>query len=149
MRLFTSSAIRSPVGLVVIALLAGCQAFDRSPTGTAPPAQFTLLNGAAELGLSAGATIAQSGDVWTLAKTGGLGGTTVTWTITATKTTVANGQLRIDGQLALTNTGDGTATLGNVVVNLQARRNNQWVTLASDVADATSVRGEGLGSATM
>ena len=43
----------------------------------------------------------------------------------------------ITGALTLTNKSAGPATIGNVVVNLQTRVNKQWVTVSSDIADAT------------
>ena len=128
---------RSPMALFAAVLFSAC---DRIPTATPPLASESLLmlqNGTADIALTASATIGQNGDVWSLAKSGSLSGSMVTWTITATKTTVATGQLVIDGQLTLTNSGDGPATIGNVVVNLQKRVNSKWVTVSSDVANAT------------
>ena len=85
----TLGSRRRPLFLrcVVVAALLGCDVVDpvaTSPTTLRHEAERSLLDGAAELALSAGASIAQTSDVWTLAKTGGLAGTTVTWTITAT-----------------------------------------------------------------
>ena len=130
---------RCSVALLVAALLPAC---DRVPTSTQPSlagrdALLTLHGGTADVALTASGSILQNGDSWTLNKTGSLSGSTVTWTITATKTTVVNGQLLIEGQVTLTNSGDGSATIGNVVVNLQKRVNSRWVTVSSDVANAT------------
>lgn len=130
---------RCSVALLVSALLVAC---DRVPTSTQPSlagrdALLTLHGGTADVGLTASATILQNGDSWTLAKSGSLSGSVVTWTITATKTTVVNGQLLVEGQVTLTNSGDGPATIGNVVVNLQQRVTNKWVTKSSDIANAT------------
>jgi hypothetical protein len=61
----------------------------------------------------------------------------VTWNITATKTATVSGQLLVQGELAVKNTGSGPATIGNIVVNLQARRNNQWKSVTVDVANAS------------
>ena len=38
--------------------------------------------------------------------------------------------------MAVTNTGSGPATIGHIVVNLQKRQGNSWVTKSSDVANA-------------
>jgi hypothetical protein len=47
-------------------------------------------------------------------------------------------RLQVTGKATLRNSGTLPATVGNVVVTLQHRPTMQWVTLASDVADATS-----------
>jgi hypothetical protein len=126
--------------LIVIALLPGCGPMDQVPTATRPSADLVAAaTGTAELALSAGATVVQTGDVgWTLDKTGSLSGTTVTWTLTATQIATTSGHLLIQGQMTVTNTGSGPATIGNIVVNLQKRSGNTWVTKSSDVADATN-----------
>jgi hypothetical protein len=96
---------------------------------------------------------------WTLSKTGSVdpSSDTVTWKITTTRGATAGGNLVVDGDLNLTNIGNGPASLGNIVVNLQVRgqhhhhdgdddddrdgrdgdRNHDWQTVASDVANAT------------
>ena len=96
---------------------------------------------------------------WTLSKTGSVdtSNDTVTWTITTTRGVTVGGNLVVDGDLNLTNIGNGPASLGNIVVNLQVRgshhhhdgdgdddrdgrdgdRDNDWQTVASDVANAT------------
>src|SRR5580704_3186624 len=98
-----------------------------------------------------------SNTAWTLAKTGSVNtlNETVTWTITTTKGATVGGNLVVDGDLNLTNIGNGPATLGNIVVNLQVRGpehhhgwgwgwgrhhhdQQEWKTVASDVANATS-----------
>ena len=136
------------VAFVVAVTLSGC---DRVPTVAPTPVAAkdlgTLVGGTADISLTASGTMLQNGDVWSLAKNGSLSGSTVTWTITATKTTVVNGQLLIDGQVTLTNSGDGPATIGNVVVNLQQRVNNKWVTKSSDIANAT--QGDGATTASI
>ncbi|MEO8698550.1 MAG: hypothetical protein ABI867_00870 [Kofleriaceae bacterium] len=103
---------------------------------------------AAVFGLESRATLLQTSDTpWTLAKTSAVdtAAHTVTWTIAATKGTTVGGHLVVDGYLDVINLGTGPATLGNIVVNLQARQGNHWVTLSSDVADAT--QGDGATSA--
>ncbi len=97
-----------------------------------------------------------SNTAWTLTKTGSVNTSTqtVTWTITTTKGATTGGNLVVDGDLDLTNIGNGPATLGNIVVNLQTRsghggggcgghgrhgyEHDGWETVASDVANATS-----------
>src|SRR5580698_6883527 len=65
-----------------------------------------------------------SNTAWTLLKTGSVDTSTqtVTWTITTTKGATVGGNLVVDGDLDLTNIGNGPATLGNIVVNLQTRK---------------------------
>jgi hypothetical protein len=103
------------------------------------------------------ADLLQTSDTaWTLSKTGSVDTSTqtVTWTITTTKGATTGGNLVVDGDLDLTNIGNGPATLGNIVVNLQTRKghggggcgghgrhgyeNDGWETVASDVANATN-----------
>ena len=89
----------------------------------------------------ASATLVQTGDTaWTLAKTGLVDAAsgTVSWTITATEGQTVAGHLVVSGQMTVTNFGTGPATIGNIVVNLQKRVSNTWVTASSDVADATN-----------
>ena len=150
---FLPTSLRSArVAVVVLALLPACQEVDRLPT--APPlavdrigwaADVTevgpneVVDGRAALTLSASASILQTGDVgWTLDKSGSLSGNTVTWTITATEIATTSGLLLLEGLLTVTNTGDGPAPIGNIVVNLQKRVSNMWVTKSSNVADATN-----------
>src|SRR5688572_25272056 len=97
------------------------------------------ISGTASISLSsASAAVTLTSDAkWTLTKTGSVSGNTVTWNISATKTATVSGQLVVQGQLTVTNTGSGPATIGNIVVNLQTRVNNKWVTASSDVANAT------------
>jgi len=80
-----------------------------------------------------------SNTAWTLTKTGVLdtGAQNVTWTIAATKGATVGGNLVVDGDLSLANIGNGPATLGNIVVNLQTHERRGWKTIASDVANAT------------
>src|SRR5206468_10344949 len=85
--------------------------------------------------------------LWTLTKevtgntvTNGTG--TITWTITATKSDGGT-SFSVHGGLTIYNSGTAPATIGNIVVNLQkpAAKNKQnapWVSIAADVADATS-----------
>ncbi len=87
---------------------------------------------------------------WTLTKTRDQiqptvpSGTTVTWTVTATKgdLTSAPKQICTTGLFSVTNTGSAPATIGNIVVNLQRQRlvNNKtrWVSASADVSDATN-----------
>ncbi len=95
---------------------------------------------AAVFELASKVSLLQTGDSsWTLTKTAAVDATakTVTWNIAATKNSTSGGHLVVDGFLDVINLGTGPATLGNIVVNLQAKQNNHWVTISSDVADAT------------
>jgi hypothetical protein len=127
-------------GLLLAALLglglAACMD-TRPPTSNEPPAAPAFGMASGGLALSGELLdIAQSS--WTLTKTGAVDAAahTVTWTITATKSATTS-QLTVRGALMLTNPGKGSATLGNVVVNLQTKAGNEWTTVASDVADAS------------
>ncbi len=85
------------------------------------------------------ATVTLTSDTaWNLSKTGSVSGNTVTWTITATEIATVPGQLVVQGQMTVTNSGSGAATIGNILVNLQTRQGNKWNTVSSDVADATN-----------
>jgi hypothetical protein len=85
---------------------------------------------------------------WSLSKEGSYNEVdrTVTWNVTATKGLTGANLLVVNGFVAVQNTGSADATIGNIVVNLQRRLNKgtaakpkwEWVTVSSDVADATS-----------
>ena len=76
---------------------------------------------------------------WTLEKVGSVGAESVTWQVTATEGATTDGLLIFNGVFRVENKGNGGATIGNIVVNLQVRDpgTNKWVTLASVIADAT------------
>jgi hypothetical protein len=95
-------------------------------------AKVSLKNSSAKLRLT-------STTDWTLTKQGAVkpSNSTVTWTVTATKGTTTSGQLVINGTMTVKNSGSGGATIGNVVVNLQTRSGNHWVSRSVDIADAT------------
>jgi hypothetical protein len=61
----------------------------------------------------------------------------VTWQIEADDSAPGSHRLLVRGILAAWNMGHEPATVGNVVVHLQAKTAGQWITLSSDVADAT------------
>jgi hypothetical protein len=100
------------------------------------------LSGNASVSLhSAAASISQTSTTsWSLAKTGSVDTSTKTvrWQITATQGSTVGGRIHLTGSLNVTNTGSGGATIGNIVVNLQSRQGNTWITRSSDVNDATS-----------
>ncbi len=66
----------------------------------------------------------------------------VTWTVTATKGATSDNFILINGFVAIQNTGTADATIGNIVVNLQRNQGTgakqKWVSVSSDVSDATS-----------
>jgi hypothetical protein len=77
--------------------------------------------------VNASANLTQTSDTeWTLEKTGEVNeaDSTVTWDVTAMEGATVEGLLVINGQMTVTNSGSGDATLGNIVVNLQDRINN-------------------------
>jgi hypothetical protein len=59
------------------------------------------------------------------------------WTITATRGATSANTIDFNGYMSVTNTGSAPATIGNVVVNLQKRVNNKWVSAVVNVANAT------------
>lgn len=127
-------------GLAVLAFLAACTfSTDAGPHPTDPSLLTSTFSGTADLGLTGSATgVSLTGDAeWSLSKTGSLSGTTATWNITATKTATVSGQLLVHGHMTVTNTGSGPATIGNIIVNLQTRQGNSWITKSSNIADAT------------
>lgn len=103
------------------------------------PSVEQLIGGTAGITLKGSSVrITQTSDTeWTLSKTGSVSGQAVSWTITATKGTTTSGLLIVNGTMKVTNTGTGGATIGNIVLNLQTKSGNSWVTRSSDVADAT------------
>jgi hypothetical protein len=93
------------------------------------------------------AILAPSSDVkqttaqgWSLAKTGRVdtSAQTVTWDIAATSTSSGQKTLVVTGKVTLWNIGTAPATIGNIVVNLDAKNptGNSFTTVASNVADA-------------
>ena len=80
-----------------------------------------------------------SSTAWTLSKQGSVNPSTqtVSWTVTATKGATTTGLLIVYGSMTVRNNGNGGATIGNIVVNLQTRSGNTWVSKSADVADAT------------
>jgi hypothetical protein len=123
-------------------LFAACS----SPELSSDSQELNLPKFAAVFALESRSSLLQtSNTAWTLTKTSAVdtGAKTVTWTINSTKGATTGGKLTVDGYLDVFNIGTAPATLGNIVVNLQVRDNSHhgygdhWVTLASDVADAT------------
>lgn len=90
--------------------------------------------------VSSNAAITQSSNTeWTLTKTGSIdaSNSAVSWQVSATPKTTVAGWLMINGVITVANSGAGGGTLGNVVVNLQIKSGNKWVTRSSVIADAT------------
>jgi hypothetical protein len=110
--------------------------------GTGDSSIELLLGGKAAVNLkSSSAHMTLTSDTaWSLEKHGTVDTTnqTVTWTITATQGSTTSGILIVNGAMTVKNTGSGGATIGNIVVNLQTRSGNTWVTKSSDIADATN-----------
>src|SRR5262245_55754978 len=76
---------------------------------------------------------------WSLTKHGSTNQatSTVTWSVTATQGTTQTGVLVVYGTFTVRNSGSGGAPIGNIIVNLQTRSGNKWVSRSSDIADAT------------
>ena len=119
---------------IVLAVLCATVFVGATPAAPVPPprAKLSLSN--------ASSTLAQlDAQTWSLAKTGAvIGNQTVSWAITATPGANGSKRLQVTGKATLRNSGTLPATVGNVIVTLQHKPTTQWVTLASDVADATS-----------
>lgn len=143
LRLVPSLSLPRLALIVLVSAAAAACSEPSAPLSRQPgvEADVTAGDGPAGLALSdaAAALVQTTRTAWTLDKTGSVDASagTVTWTITATQGATTAGQLIVDGSIVLTNPGSGDAALGNIVVNLQARSDNAWVTLASDIADAT------------
>ncbi|MBI2688276.1 MAG: hypothetical protein HYX27_18385 [Acidobacteria bacterium] len=102
----------------------------------AQQASLTLVNSNAAL-------CNKNNTEWSISKTNDppgpvLSETEVTWTVKVTRGATSNNTLCVDGFVSVQNTGTAAATIGNIVVNLQKRVGNNWVSAAADVADATS-----------
>src|SRR6266496_3715852 len=65
---------------------------------------------------------------WTLTKTGSTAASTVTWQLQAMPTSSTWGRLLYNGLFTVDNRGTAAATIGNIVVNLQTKNGNKWVT---------------------
>jgi hypothetical protein len=131
--------MRGTLRILPIVVAAACSTPDVETSSTAQAVTQTFAD--VWLTHSNADLLQTSNTSWTLAKTGVLDTSTqtVTWTITTTKGATVGGNLVADGDLGLTNIGNGPATLGNIVVNLQTRdRWGLWHTIASDIADATN-----------
>lgn len=130
----TLAAVLSTAALLLAACGGGGgddpSAEREGPAGAAPTANLALTSAATGVVLT-------SDSRWNLSKTGALSGNTVSWTVEVSRAPTIAGRLAIQGQMTVANSGSGAATIGNIVVNLQKRQGNRWVTAASDVADAT------------
>lgn len=62
----------------------------------------------------------------------------VEWTVAATRGATGPDKLRITGFLTIANNGAAPASLGNIILNLQRRQGNTWVSAAADVADSSA-----------
>lgn len=118
---------------VILVLLGACDS---------PPAEVSVLahkKPYADLDLKkATASLTQTSTTsWTLEKVGSQGVSSITWEATATQGPTQSGLLIVNGTFKLRNKGNGGATIGNIVVNLQTKVNGRWVTRSSDIADAT------------
>ena len=124
--------LTSGVALWAAIALMGCGTNESAVTSfaQAPRANVVLHRSAA--------TLTQTSDTqWTLTKTGSTGGASVTWAITATEGTTTAGSLIYNGIFKVNNKGNAGATIGNIVVNLQTKTGNKWITRSSVIADAT------------
>jgi hypothetical protein len=127
--------------LSVLALFAACDDGSAHEDETASVEQETNSGQKAKLQLKNGSsTLAQtSARPWSLTKTGTVDTTasTVTWTINATQGATGARRLVVTGRVNARNNGQVGAPIGNVVVTLQSKSGNTWITRSSDVANAT------------
>lgn len=103
-----------------------------APTSPSQPQASLTLNGG---NLNICNTQSHS---WSLTKVGGTNQTSVNWTVNSVKSSVSNNVIKSVGYLEIQNTSDGQAPIGNILVNLQRKTGNKWVTVSTDVADSTS-----------
>src|SRR5215469_7284560 len=83
------------------------------------------------------ATVVQaSNTAWSLANQGSLANGSASWSIKATEGTIGPPLIMMGGFMTVSNTGTASATIGNIVVNLQKKSGNNWITVSSDTADA-------------
>lgn len=65
---------------------------------------------------------------------------TAEWTVTATKLSISDSKIHVFGYVTIYNSGSGSATIGNILVNLQTNKlvsgKYRWVSASVDVADA-------------
>ena len=106
-------------------------AFTAGAAQAAPQASLTVTCGTVD-------TCNATDTPWTLGKTGVRDGHSVTWTVTATRGAETDRVVTFNGGLTVVNTGTANATIGNIVVNLQRKVGKNWVTAASDIANATA-----------
>jgi hypothetical protein len=129
------------IALALVASVASAQ-----PVTFGPPTSITVLEaqgGQASINLlNATAELLNTSDTaWTLSKNGVVDGSTqlVTWTVTATRGSTTSNKIFVNGYMSVSNTGSATASIGNIVVNLQTKNaQNKWVTRSSDIANATA-----------
>jgi hypothetical protein len=122
--------MRVLVAALLVALVAGHHEPITIVYAAAPRADIQLKQVAA--------TITNTSNIaWNLQKLGSLGPSTITWQVAATEGVTTPGLLIFNGIFQVENKGTAGATIGNIVVNLQQKAGNQWVTVSSDIADAT------------
>ena len=111
--------------------------------GGTPQASITLQNSDAKYCYTHDNTWMLTKEVTGNTVENGVG--TVTWTVTATKDSSGAPTFTVHGGLTVYNSGTAPATIGNIVVNLQKpnspkkQSNAPYVSIAADVADATTV----------
>src|SRR3954468_8864280 len=112
-----------PLALLASCALAGTEYDDSDKKAALAKANISLTNSSVQL-------LQTSDTAWSLDKTGVVdtSTSTVTWRITATRGATVGGHLVVDGFLRVYNGGNGAATIGNIVVNLQTKANGSWHT---------------------
>lgn len=137
--------MRASLGVVTLSLLTLCAACeDDSGQDESTSEQLTQSNQAQKAKLqlkNASSTVAQTSSTgWTLSKTGSLDepSSTITWVVTAAPNGGTSRRLVVNGKVTIKNTGNGPATIGNLIVSLQAKQtNNKWQTVSHDITDGT------------
>jgi hypothetical protein len=115
------------MALTVSVLLGGV--FSYSDAAAAPRANLRLRRTHAKL--------TQTTDTpWTLTEVGSTGAT-VTWQATANQVAAVSRLLIFNGIFEVDNKGAAAATIGNIIVNVQTKFGNKWVTQSMVAADAT------------
>jgi hypothetical protein len=122
--------MRVLVAALLVAIVAGHHEPIAIAYAAAPRADVQLKQVAATITNT-------SNTAWILQKVGSLGPSTIDWQVTATEGVTTPGLLILNGIFVAENRGTAGATIGNVVVNLQQKVGNSWVSVSTNVADAT------------
>lgn len=119
--------------VVAIAMLSSLSwAAGPKPTVPKTPPQASLTLKDTNLNLCQASSYS-----WGVLKSGSLSNQSVTWNVSSVKGSQSQNNVKALGYVQIQNTSEGLAPIGNIVVNLQRKVGKNWITVSSDVADAT------------